>query len=1163
VACLLLTPAAAGPSEDEKEQERLGKLFAQHRDAGRYAEAVAVARQILPLDRKINGDAAPSIATELEVLAELETILGHFPQALAALDEAAEVYRRQPAPPIGLRRVAALKEDVAAVRALSVADREVLRQSYDQALQSRKLINAGRNQEARAVGQKSLDQRKRLLAPRHLLVADALLQLSTATLYARDFPACATYAQQALEIYDGRQGPGSVEAAMARNNLGLLASAVSDLKSAHAHLEAALAVFRTCLGEDASTTALVHNNLAMLHDAEGNLAAARAALEKALAGFRKAFGEDHRDTVKAHANLGFILMRQGDFSAARRVYDAVLAACGRSPDPPVRAVTLSNLSVLLTEQGDFDQAERVLLEALQLCRDLEDDGRTRGMVLNNLALAAYRRGDRRKARQGLESLVASFRKAGKSLDLDAALALANLAAFAREDGDLAAARDAAEQAVAIYRAKLGPRHPFFARAVGQLGGVLFAEGQTGPALCLEKHAVGLLRTVLGSDHPDTAAWERNLGRLHLARGEPALARPFAEAALEGQLHAASNLIWTLAGAEALAYVQEALDVRDLTLSVLDHLPDRPAADAYRAVWSTRGLATSALTARTRLAASTPEARPIAESLRQTRTLLAKVLLYPAAPAEAAARKKRLEELTAQKEELERRLAAVSAPFARSRQRPEFSELAARLPPGVAVVDFVRRADFGPHPDGQLHERSRYDAFILRHADEAPGYHLSWVSLGRAEPIDRAVRDWRTWLSPRTPDPAPKNERPDAELRRLVWGPVEKHLDGCRVVLIVPDSTLTGVPWPALPGREPSSYLVEHYTFGLLNHPAQLLERGERDKKEGQLLVVGGVDYGPATSKGLGWNFLPKSHEEARQVAEQWHRDTTLLEGQQVTEAAVLTALPAARYVHLCTHGFFADARFRSALASAGVRSSIPLPGTPRASGRNPLALSGIVLADANRHLQQSELPAGAGLGLLTGEAIAGLDLGGVDLVVLSACRTGVGEVAGGEGVFGLQRAFHLAGARTVVASLWEVPDNARLFTEFYGQLWGKGLPALEALRRAQLALLRQHDVARRPLMDRSWYWAAWMLSGDPGDLETLVRSAAAPLPAPSEPLSRGVGSLTPVFAPTPSWPEDTPSDAVTSAGGTRWWRPWLVGGATAGMVLLLALALRWRTPLPR
>jgi CHAT domain-containing protein len=140
--------------------------------------------------------------------------------------------------------------------------------------------------------------------------------------------------------------------------------------------------------------------------------------------------------------------------------------------------------------------------------------------------------------------------------------------------------------------------------------------------------------------------------------------------------------------------------------------------------------------------------------------------------------------------------------------------------------------------------------------------------------------------------------------------------------------------------------------------------------------------------------------------------------------------------------------------------------------------------------------------ILTALEAAELELGKVELVVLSACDTGRGQVAGGEGVLGLQRAFQLAGAHSVVANLWKVPDEEThaLMTEFYKNLWEKKLPKLEALRQAQLTLLRDHKpgatVARggmkkkldqhvKDLQQRKedqtlppYYWAAFVLSGD-------------------------------------------------------------------------------------
>jgi CHAT domain-containing protein len=121
---------------------------------------------------------------------------------------------------------------------------------------------------------------------------------------------------------------------------------------------------------------------------------------------------------------------------------------------------------------------------------------------------------------------------------------------------------------------------------------------------------------------------------------------------------------------------------------------------------------------------------------------------------------------------------------------------------------------------------------------------------------------------------------------------------------------------------------------------------------------------------------------------------------------------------------------------------------------NPLLLSGLVLSGANQHPEN---------GILTALEVSNLDLRGCELVVLSACETGLGTIESGEGLLGLQRAFHLAGARTVVASLWSVSDPATsvLMEQFYKNLWSeKPLSRLEALRRAQLFVLKHPEAVK-------------------------------------------------------------------------------------------------------
>jgi CHAT domain-containing protein len=260
-----------------------------------------------------------------------------------------------------------------------------------------------------------------------------------------------------------------------------------------------------------------------------------------------------------------------------------------------------------------------------------------------------------------------------------------------------------------------------------------------------------------------------------------------------------------------------------------------------------------------------------------------------------------------------------------------------------------------------------------------------------------------------------------------------------------------------------------------------------------------------------------------------------LDEARATAAAVRGRAPQARYLHLATHGFFAPEQLRSALE---VASRPGRPGEAGAYGRSGLSgyfpdlLSGLVLAGANRG------PEG---GILTAREVAALDLGGVELATLSACETGLGATAGGEGLLGLQRAFQVAGARGVVASLWKVPDadTRRLMALFYENLWQKELGPVEALRQAQLALVRDPGGRRGPgrgfevgeagrgvgRADPSG-WAAWLLSGDPGDV-SAVR------------------------------PVDLEAEAEPAGGVVAWW-PWVAGGAVLGVALAAFLLRRRR-----
>ena len=183
--------------------------------------------------------------------------------------------------------------------------------------------------------------------------------------------------------------------------------------------------------------------------------------------------------------------------------------------------------------------------------------------------------------------------------------------------------------------------------------------------------------------------------------------------------------------------------------------------------------------------------------------------------------------------------------------------------------------------------------------------------------------------------------------------------------------------------------------------------------------------------------------------------------------------------HIATHGFFLQDIMQTEphqqvalLTSFGTKTD-PLTSISRIA--NPLLRSGLALAGANAWLGGAELPPEAEDGLLTAEDVTGMDLRHTELTVLSACETGLGEAHFGEGVLGLRRAFVIAGSKTLVMSLWKVPDEqtSEMMIDFYRRLLD-GASRTEALRQSQLSMRKRYPTP--------FYWGAFICQGEPGQL---------------------------------------------------------------------------------
>jgi CHAT domain-containing protein len=963
------------------------------------------------------------------------------------------------------------------------------------------------------------------------------------------------------KLYPPNRFPrGHVNLTLSLNSLGQLLQDHGRLSQAEACYQEALDMLRGCFPPER----FPHGHLLLFRALQnmGTVARARGDSERAEAFFRDAVAmarkvypeacyPDGHPEIAANLNgLGAVLRDKGQSAAAEAVYHQTLAM-QRRLYPAERyprghaelAATLSNLGTLLHERGEYTRAETFLRDNLAMLQKLyPPEGFPRGhpelaVGLNNLGYLYKVQGQLARAEGLFREALAMDRKLypqetypdGHPL---VAAQLINLGLVLHTRGDFAGAEAAYADAVAmcrkLYPAARYPRgHADLARGLGGLGSSLKAAGRYDRAEAPMREELAMQQKLYPPQryphgHKYLAQALTALGSLLAARGDRAAAEPLLRAGLDMQQGLSEAFVEGAAEAQALNLLASLPLDRDGYLSATRDLPDRAEA-GYALVWRGKALVSRTLERRRQalLRAADEETRNLGRQLAATRQAVARLLLTPAGARPDAA--ERLAELTERKEALERKLAARLPALAEGRDRVGRgpAELGKHLPQGTVFIDLLRYVNFSQDPEVPGHKglgrTTRYTAFLLR-----PGQPVRRVELGPAAPVEAAITAWRRALAEGKPSPAA------ATLRRLVWAPLAEHLPaGTATVWLAPDAALTGLPWAALPGAKPGTVLLEKRALAVVPHGPFLLEhltaaasRRREPPEGGTLLAVGGVAYdrrpadpagardaggggrpAPPADAGKVWAYLPGTAAELdRVLALAGTRPRRALRGAEAGVAAVLAELPKARWAHLATHGFFADKKFRSFLELEETAFALGAVGERVGAGaRSPLVLSGLVLAGANVPAKDADKGDG---GILTAEAIAGLDLDRLELAVLSACDTSLGEVAGGEGVFGLQRAFHLAGCKNVVASLWQVDDEATaaLMALFYHHLWREKTSPLEALRQAQLTLYRHPErapllarargpdfdrVARRPAGERpptgarapARLWAGFVLSG--------------------------------------------------------------------------------------
>ncbi|HET9358729.1 MAG TPA: CHAT domain-containing protein [Vicinamibacterales bacterium] len=1046
--------------------------------------------------RRTDPDLAPSLIHLADALLEVPA----YARAIASLERAVAL-RESAAPGVGLAE---------ALDHLGFA-----------------YVSAGRYADARRVLERSLGIKESAIARADVQTARTLELKALALQRLGDYEQSGPAIRRAVTIQEKADANHPAYASML-NLLGLQLWFEGDLPAARRTSAAAVAVAERTLRPDHPTLALALRYLAGAAMDLGDIAEARSLLERGLKIAEQTLGPTHYETGAFLNDLAGPNRLLGAYPTARALYERSLkiaeARFGSWHDRVATAV--HNLAIVDASLGDYASARREQVRATAIWEKVSGRNHTFvAVALTELASVYREQGSPADALPLLRRALDIRQRSLPPGHRDVAGTMADLAATLMQLGRPADAQDLATRALRILEKPDAPETPDLATVLALYAQLQFHRGDALAARQYYERSLSIRLKLLGSSHPLFADTQARLAQTLARLGDIDKAVQTAAAAeTTGREHLRLMLRY-LPERQSLNYAATRPRGLDLILSLTPYSPDASAI-AFDELIRSRALVLDEMaTGRAAGRTTAEEMAPLRAELALARQRLANLVVRGPGDLAPAAYVTLVEEARQASERAERALAEQSAAFRVELTQSQIGldEVKASLPADSAVVAYVRYertvvdgASRGvvASPAESPRTVTSYLAFVLRPAEQPVA-----IPLGASATIDGLVSRWREdigaeALPTAVPSAVGRSSRASGtSLRKLLWDPIAPRVNDVSRIFVVPDGALNLVPFVALPVRTASYLLEDAPVIHLVSAERDLLSERDQRVNDGGLLAVGGPAFddravlspsvaakrAPASAiaalptrsaaticggfQSLNFRLLDGARQEVEDVARVWSTprssaDVQLLVGHDATERAFKQEAPRHRVLHVATHGFFLDDTCSPAIAGtravgglvvAGRRPSRPM------QSENPLVLSGLALAGANR---RAAARADDEDGILTAEEVASLDLGGVEWAVLSACNTGLGEIKAGEGVLGLRRAFQIAGARTVIMSLWSVDDQATRswMRALYEGRFQKGLSTADAVRAASLAVLQERRAKGQST--HPFYWAAFVAAGD-------------------------------------------------------------------------------------
>ncbi len=1060
-------------------------------------------------------------ATLAVVLGEL----GDLPTAQRLEEQVLESYERKPPPDENELQRARMSLAATLGRQLRYAEarplvemalarwRETLPAGHADLLRARQyllniLTGLGQHQEAGILAEELLAAALEALPENDMTLWSVCSSVATTREQAGDAQGALELRRKALAIAESRLPPEHPSVQLSRVDLARSLRNQGELEEARAIYVDVLALRERTLPPDALPIQAVRLDLASTLFFQGDLSGAQALAEPAVEALERALAPEDPAIGNALGLLSQILLRQGDVLGARLVGERGLASLERAypDDHPLLQDARQILAAAMNEMGDL-QSARVLQEKVLEARErtLPPDHYNLQVARQELAGTLDGLGDASSAKELLEKALGAHTRALPEGHPEITGMRLNLALVLIELGQIESAKAALEQVASEFERVLPETHPNRIAARSALAHACLLLGEPERARELTNQVIAAMQGRFPADNSHLQRARRNMCWILEACGDqPARALELTRVAdgLEARLIGMLGL----APRAALEAARHATVDLDLLLSACQR--DGPASPLARRTFelAERLRAVSLAPALPAgLRASDPELDALAVQALDLRRRVDDLVTGTAAQGEdESSAPDAIATAVRERDRIEASIRRALVERGASALEFDSQKLASALPPGSAAIAWRRWTRMSltrAEKRFEEHTEERLLAHVLR-KDGA----LVSVDLGPIEDVRTAVAAWRTavgepigrGLAAASTSGAGARAEDEAgdRLRRLVLDRALEACAGARVLVVCPDDALHLVPLEALPlpaaevpTSEARTLVGERLDIRRETSLSRLLSQSERPSIEPALFAIGDVDFDaegtaptaaptglPTESRtgsaAVAWPPLPGTRAEVEHIAATFQDilgiEPRVLRGAEATRQALIEGAPHARFLHIATHGWFAEP-FRAPAQDSAPPGRLRMDREKTVKELAPMTLCGLALAGANRGSDAL----GRVRGAVTAEELAGLDLSRCELAVLSACETNVGVMHAGQGIQSLQTALHSAGVRTAITSAWRVDDDAtrELFEDFYTRLWANHESKSAALWHAKLSL----RASGRPTRD----WAAWVLTGDP------------------------------------------------------------------------------------